>query len=186
MRRRIEERIAIRSENEGHVADTFAVRYGLCIQRDVDGCRVIMVLKKLIPSGRQNFSVSLGWGPTYIDDPALWVTKARFPHMSKRKIVLALPTPIRVLLLVLEVLLILSLRVRGSDEVRERARGVVRVSRTGQLDAHPTAHDLARLADRYPMMHGEEVPRNAGPLRSREVIAGEEERDERAQVAEGV
>jgi len=35
-------------------------------------------------------------------------------------------------------------------------------------------------------MHGEEVAGHAGQLRGREVIAGEEERDERAQVAEGV
>ena len=107
--------------------------------------------------------------------------------MPDRKIVLTLPTPARILLVVLEVLLTLSLRVRGGDEVRERARGVIRVPRAGQLDARPATQDFARLADRYTMVHDEEVAGHPVPLRGRgDGVAGEEEKDERTQVAEGV
>lgn len=56
MGRRIEVRIAISSENKGHVADTFAVRHRLRIKRDMDGCRVIMVLKKNDPARTSIFS----------------------------------------------------------------------------------------------------------------------------------
>ena len=34
----------IGAEDEGHVADAFAVRHGLRVQRDMDGRRVVMVL----------------------------------------------------------------------------------------------------------------------------------------------
>ncbi len=35
---------AIGAEDEGHVANTFTVRHGLGVQRDMDGRHVIMVL----------------------------------------------------------------------------------------------------------------------------------------------
>lgn len=37
-------KIAIRSENKGHVADAFAMRHGLRVQSDMDGRRVIVML----------------------------------------------------------------------------------------------------------------------------------------------
>jgi hypothetical protein len=35
---------AIGAEDKGHVTDAFAVRNCLGVQRDMDGCRVVMVL----------------------------------------------------------------------------------------------------------------------------------------------
>jgi len=116
----------------------------------------------------------------HIDDPVLRVAHTRFPHMPERKVVLALPAPARVLLLILEVLLALSLRIGGSDEIGEGARGVVRVPRARELDAYPPPRDLARRADRYAVVDGEEVPRLAGAIPPRGGVAGEEEKDERA------
>ena len=45
--RGIEVEGAICPEDKGHVTDAFAVRNCLGIQRDMDGCRVIMVLSYL-------------------------------------------------------------------------------------------------------------------------------------------
>jgi hypothetical protein len=49
--RGIEVEGAVGSEDKGHVTDPFAVRNCLGVQRDMDGCRVVMVL-----SFARNFS----------------------------------------------------------------------------------------------------------------------------------
>ena len=42
--REIEVESAIGAEDKGHVTDAFAVRNCLGVQRDMDGCRLVMVL----------------------------------------------------------------------------------------------------------------------------------------------
>ncbi len=73
--------------------------------------------------------------------------------MPEGEIVLALPPPARVLLFVLQVFLTLPLCVRSGDEIREGARGVVRVPRAREFDAHPAARNFPRGADGYAVLY---------------------------------
>jgi hypothetical protein len=126
--RGIEVEGAIGAEDKGHVTDAFAVRNFLGVQRDMDGCRVVMML-----SFTRNVSTNfyLLREPTHINDPALRVTRAHVPHMSKDKIILALPPPARIFLLIFKIFLPFSPSGRGGDNVGKGAGGVVRVTRAG-------------------------------------------------------
>jgi hypothetical protein len=96
--------------------------------------------------------------------------------MPKGKIIFTLPPPARILLFILEVFLTLSLRVRGGNDVGEGAGGVVRVTRAGQLNAHPSTRYVTVRANRYAMVDGKEVAGYTGP---RGGFPREEENDQR-------
>ena len=123
---------AIGTEDKGHVTDALAMRNCLGVQCDMDGCRVVMVLPFTGDvSTVFNFNSGFQRVSTHVNDPALWVTRAHVPHMSKDKIIFTLPLPTRILLFIFKVFLSLSPSVRSGDNVGEGAGGVVRVTRAG-------------------------------------------------------
>ena len=103
--------------------------------------------------------------------------------MPEGKIILALPPPARVLLFVLQVFFALSLRVGSGDEIREGARGVVRISRAREFDAYPATRNFSRGTDGYTVLDRKEV---AWCMRDSRRLGGERIQDDGAQEAKRV
>ena len=123
-------------------------------------------------------------GVTHIDDAAFRVARTHVPYVPERKIILALPPPARVLLFVLQIFFFtLSLRVGSGDEVREGARGVVRISRAREFDAYPTARNFSWGTNGNTVLDRKEMAWCMGGSRR---LAGERIQYDSAQEAEGV
>ncbi|KAH9028679.1 hypothetical protein EDB85DRAFT_1892417 [Lactarius pseudohatsudake] len=72
---------------------------------------------------------------------------------------------------------------RHGDEIREGARGVVRVLSARQFDPYPATRDFSRRANGYAVLDRKEM---AWRTRRRRGVAREYEQDDSAQEAEGV